>query len=160
MQTATITLKLGGDDGNTIQKWGVTPSEVAVLREIHSSDAVTDIAIDQDEIVRSNKAERQRLMERYGRGDDNGGFKAPVVEAMFPGVAARLYTDFSELEMDDSFYAATSRAAPKTIAQELPDEPANEPVAETAAEPGAAPAEATEPAEDDGIADINDNLFK
>lgn len=157
MQTATITLKLGGDDGNTIQKWGVTPSEVAVLRELHSSDSVTDIAIDKVEIERTNRAERQRLMERYGRGDDNGSFKAPVVEALFPGVAARLYTDFSELELDDSFYAATSRASPtKTIVEDLPDEP----VAETAVDPVPEPVEAAEPAEDDGIADINDNLFK
>lgn len=156
MQTATITLKLGGDDGNTIQKWGVTPSEVAVLREIHSSDSVSDIAIHPEEITRSGKAERQRLLEIYGRGDGNGNFRAPVVEALFPGVAAPLYKKFEELELDESFYAATSRAAPtKTIARELPDEP----VEEKAADPAAEPAD-----EDDGIADIEDdvnaNLFK
>jgi hypothetical protein len=154
MQTATITLKLGGDDGNTIQKYNVTPSEVAVLREIHSYDGVVDIAINAEEITRTSKAERARLLERYGRSQPNGQFAAPVVEALFPGAAAPLFINFADLELDEFFFKTETRAAPKPVVEEAVEEPAP-------ADPVPAAEQAEEPAEEhDGIGDIDDGLFK
>ena len=121
MQTATITLALGGDTGNTIQKFGVTPSEVAVLQVIHGNDAISDIVID-GEISRTNRAERERLSRNYGKPQADGTLKAPAVDMLFPGVAARLYENFSEMEIEESYF------------RDVPAEAADTAVAEPAAE--------------------------
>jgi hypothetical protein len=112
MQIATITLLLGGDAGNTVQKFDVTPSEIAVLRVIHGDDAVNEI-YPTGEITRTNRAERQRLMERYGRNQPNGQFSAPAIDMLFPGVAARMFDTLDELELDESFFKADTRVASK-----------------------------------------------
>jgi hypothetical protein len=202
MQIATITLMLGGDAGNTIQKFDVTPSEIAVLRVIHGDDAVTEIQ-PTGNVTRTNRAERQRLTERYGRNQPNGQFSAPAIDMLFPGVAARFYETFDELELDESFFKADTRVASKPAKADpldhdddgkkggsLPAAPKPYPamkkqeLLELAAARGVdvsendkkddivaalqqadeAPAEAsqTEEAdeEDDGIGDMDDNLFK
>lgn len=115
MQTANCTLALAGDTGNTIQKFDVTPSEVAVLRVIHGGDSVTDIEI-TGSVSRTNRAERTRLAEAYGSSEE-GDFKSRAVEALFPGVAAQLYTEFEDLELPDDFYKAVARKAPKSAAK-------------------------------------------
>lgn len=106
MQTANILLSLGGDHGNTIPKWGVTAAEIAVLREIHGDDAVNDVE-PVGEIKRSNREERARLVAIYG-GAKNAEQK-PIVESMFPGVAARVFEKIDELELDESFFKPTGR---------------------------------------------------
>lgn len=112
MQLATITLLLGGDAGNTVQKFDVTPSEIAVLRVIHGDDAVNEI-YPTGEVTRTNRAERQRLMERYGRNQPNGQFAAPAIDMLFPGVAARMFDTLDELELDESFFKADTRVTSK-----------------------------------------------
>jgi hypothetical protein len=196
MQIATITLLLSGDAGNTVQKFDVTPSEIAVLRVIHGDDAVTEIQ-PTGNVTRTNRAERQRLTERYGRNQPNGQFSAPAIDMLFPGVAARFYETFDELELDESFFKADTRVASKP-AKAVPepvepqgDAPAPKPYSamkkqellELAAARGVdvsesdkkdeivaalqqadeAPAEVAqteETDEDDGIGDMDDNLFK
>ncbi|MDK4729341.1 hypothetical protein [Rhizobium phaseoli] len=202
MQIATITLMLGGDAGNTVQKFDVTPSEIAVLRVIHGDDAVTEIQPTSN-VTRTNRAERQRLMERYGRNQPNGQFSAPAVDMLFPGVAARFYETFDELELDESFFKADTRvsskpakpdpldhdgdgkkggslpAAPKSYSamkkQELLDLAASRGVDVSESDkkddivaalqladeaPAEAGAQTEDDEEDDGIGEIDDNLFK
>jgi hypothetical protein len=163
MQTANITLLLGGDAGNTVQKFGITPSEIAVLRFIHGEDAVVDVSPVGD-VKRSSREERQRLAEIYGRSQPNGQFSAPAIDSMFPGIAARMFETLDELGLDESFFKAETRVSTKS--EDAPAKPAKkgkkaveEPVAETPVEIPAEGAEDDE-GEDDGIGEIKDNLFK
>jgi len=135
MQTANITLALGGNHGHTIQKWMVTPSEIAVLREIHGEASVFDIE-PGDDVERSGREERSRLLEIYGKPP--GSREMSAVDVLFPGAAARLFETLDELELDPSFYKATSRAAPKKAKEPEPDE-ADEQESENADEPEPAP---------------------
>lgn len=111
MQTATIALHLGGDTGNTIEKYDVTPSEVAVLQVIHGVDAVTDID-PQGDVKRSSRAERERLTQLYGRNTPDGLFSAPAVERLFPGMAARMFEDFDELDLQEELFKPKTRVSP------------------------------------------------
>ena len=72
MQLATCLLSLGGDAGNTVPKYDVTPSEVAVLRVIHGDEAVKEIRVTGSD-DRGNRAERERLVAFYGRTVDGAG---------------------------------------------------------------------------------------
>ena len=113
MQTANITLLLGGDAGMTVPKYGVTPSEIAVLRAIHGEASVRDIE-PQDDIERSNREEIRRLNEVYQRArhqTPNG--EVGVVATLFPGAGARPIESFADLELPDEFYKAETRAKPK-----------------------------------------------
>lgn len=95
MQLANIMLALAGDPGQVIPKFNVTPSEVAVLRVIHGSDAVNDITIVGD-VNRTHRTEHERLTLTYGRGI-NGEIRSPAVDRLFPGAAAKLFDTFDEL---------------------------------------------------------------
>jgi hypothetical protein len=103
MQIANILLNLGGDQGNQVQKYGVTPAEVHVLQVIHGGDAVIDIDIVGDE-KRSSKQERDRLSDLYKKAQPDGSVRSPAVDMLFPGVAARLYERFDEMDLDESFF--------------------------------------------------------
>lgn len=118
MQTANCMVAIGGDVGNTVPKYGVTPSEVAVLRVIHGNEAVTDIDVNGS-VSRTNRAERDRLSSHYGKPEPDGSFKARVVDGLFPGAAARLFETFDELEIDEMFFKEASRpkAAPEPEVQ-------------------------------------------
>jgi hypothetical protein len=135
MQTANIMLALAGNMGHTIQKWGVTPAEIAVLREIHGESSVFDIEPVED-VQRNGREERARLLEIYGK--PAGSREVSAVEVLFPGVAARLFETLDELELDPSFYKATSRAMPKKAKEPEPDE-VDEQESETTDEPEPAP---------------------
>lgn len=173
MQTANILLMLGGDRDNQIPKFGVTPSEVAVLRLIHGDEAVTDIE-PIGEVKRSSKEERQRLTDIYARIQPNGGRRAVEVEALFPGAAARVFETFDEIEIDESFFKAETRVVAKkadpldhdgdgkkggTVVKPKRGKKAaaaQEEQPEEQAEPEVEDADV----ENDGIGDMNDNLFK
>jgi hypothetical protein len=117
MQTADIMLALGGNLGQTIQKFGVTPAEVAVLREIHGNASVFDIQPLDEDVERTSREERGRLLEIYGKPP--GSREMSAVEHLFPGVAARVFESFDELELDDSFFKATGHAKPKARAKPM-----------------------------------------
>lgn len=104
MQTANVLLSLGGDHGNQVMKHDVTASEIAVLRAIHGDDAVKEIEPCKD-VKRSNRDERARLLGTYGAAKSEEG--KPIVEGMFPGVAARVFETLAELDLPDSFFKAT-----------------------------------------------------
>lgn len=145
MQTATVMLALAGDPGNTIPKFDVTPAEVAVLRLIHGDDAVHDINPSED-VERTNRAELARLREIYRK--PAGSHEPSAVDALFPGAAARVFENFDELELDESFYKADRRVKPKAAAPAKPvkggKKAKDEPEQEAAA--------------DDGVGDINDGV--
>jgi hypothetical protein len=110
METANIMLALGGDPGNTIPKFGVTASEIAVLQAIHGNEAVTDI-LPTGKIERKSREELGRLHRLYGKSRAENS-PHTFVEILFPGAAARVFTTLEELEIDESFYKAEKRAKP------------------------------------------------
>ena len=146
MDIASITLSLGGDDGNTVPKFGVTAAEIAVLRTIHGEASVKDVE-PSGEISRSNRAERQRLVDVYGQA--RFGNDKPVVETLFPGVAARVFERIDELDLDESFFKPIARASAESGRGRV--------VAYRAAELNAPYApEAEDEDEDDEAEDMND----
>ena len=143
MQLANIALALGGDQGNTIQKFGVTPAEVAVLREIHGDASVFDIQPLEEDVKRTSRDERIRLQEIYGKPP--GSRELSAVDVLFPGAAARVFETFDELELDESFYKATDRAKPKKAQKPKEPEEPDEPDEDEPEEPDEAPAPKPKP---------------
>lgn len=120
MQIASILLNIGGDAGQQVPKYNVTPSEVAVLRILHGDDAVNDIEITGDE-KRSSKAERERLMQIYAQPQPDGSRRSPAIDMLFPGVAARLFETFDEMELDEvHFKTDSTRATERRVASKDP----------------------------------------
>ncbi len=109
MQTAHVMLAIAGDPGNSVRKHNVTPAEIAVLREIHGEDSVTDIE-PAGEVERTHREERQRLNETYGKVIDG----ANPVARLFPGAAARVFETLDELELDESLFKAEKRVSTQT----------------------------------------------
>ena len=131
MQYAHIMLALGGDGGNQVPKFFVTPAEVLVLQAIHGDQAVTEVDIldfDDDRIKdnvtkeeiknlenRTNAQDLARLREdyRYARVDDGNGSQLLVMNSLFPGAGAKAPENFSELDsIPDEFYKAEERKVP------------------------------------------------
>jgi hypothetical protein len=151
MQTANILLSLGGDHGNTIMKWRVTAAEIAVLRAIHGEDAVNDVEPTGD-VKRSHRDERARLIAIYGGAKSPD--QKPIVDGMFPGVAARVFETIEELELDPSFFKATGRLKAAPVA----DEPV---LSETEIAAEVAAANPATDESDEGVGeDINDGIGK
>ena len=90
MQLFNILLSLGADSGNQVPKFGVTVSEIALLREIHGEESVTDIEL-TGQVRRSSREERSRLHDIYARTQPDGTRRSRELDALFPGVAARLF---------------------------------------------------------------------
>lgn len=147
MQIANILVAISGERGNTVPKYDVTPSEVAVLRLLHGDDAVTDIEITGEKKI-THRAERDRLAEAYARKNADGRFIAPAVDALFPGAAAALFETFDELDIPEDFYKAKGRMTP-------PAPKARK--AEKKAEAPAAPAAPAEEDDEDGGKPMPDN---
>jgi hypothetical protein len=114
MQLLNIMVSLGGDDGNTVSKFGVTPSEVAVLQGIHGEDAVKDIEV-VGSVERTSREERARLFSIYAKIRD--GKDVSPLSDLFPGVAARLFETIDELGLDESFFKANSKPQPEPVAE-------------------------------------------
>lgn len=131
MQTANIMLALGGDKGNCVPKYDVTPAEIAVLRAIHGDDAVFDVEPTDKEATtevengdprkRTNREELSRLSREYA-GGRLFGTDIRAVSALFPGAAARVYEDFDELDLSEEAFKAEGRvsAKPKPAKVEKP----------------------------------------
>lgn len=120
MQRANVLVALGGDRGNTVPKYGVTVSEIAVLMAIHGNDAVTEIEpLEDDGGKFDNRAELARLLETY-KGRDEGGVQH--VTKLFPGAGARLFEELDELGLPEEFFKATERMSAKKA--EAPKKPA------------------------------------
>lgn len=106
MQIANCLLSLGGDHGNQIMKFHVTAAEIAVLRAIHGEESVSEVE-PMGAVKRSHRDERGRLLAIYGAAKT--AEQKPIVEGLYPGIAARVFEDLSELDLDPSFFKATGR---------------------------------------------------
>lgn len=135
MQIANVMVALGGDKGTKVPKYGVTVSEVEVLRAIHGNDAVDEIE-PCGEVERSDREEVSRLIEIYGRargGEDN----REIVKEIFPsGVRSRAYRTFDELELDETLFKALTR-----VKADAPAKPEKKSKKAPAVEPAEAPAD-------------------
>ena len=105
MQVLNCLLALGGDTGNTVPKYGVTPAEIAVLCEIHGAGAVLEIEV-VDEVRRSHREEVARLEQRYARTMPDGTRFSEEVRRLFPGASARVFEDIGEMELPDDVFKA------------------------------------------------------
>lgn len=120
MQQASILLSLGADSGNQVPKFGVTPAEVAILLAIHGDGSVNEIDIMDEDADRTNNGEMVRLNELYrgARIDDGNGSSRKVVDALFPGIGAKLPTSFDDLpNLDKSAFKAEKTAEQKKVAK-------------------------------------------
>lgn len=135
IQTASFLLALGGDIGNTVPKFDVPVSEIAVLQAIHGADAITDLS-PGGEIETSNGEELSRLRGIYNRAQD--GNSGLVIDGVYPGRGAQVVRTIEDLGLSEvQFKVERARAAEAKKA-------ARKPRATKAAEPDA------EPAVDDG----------
>lgn len=114
MQLANIMLSLSGDAGQTIPKSAITPSELAILQLIHGETSVADID-PYGQVNRTSRAERERLLSVYGKNED-GVLRSKAIDSLFPGVAARMFETFDELELPEEFYKPAARVGAGTTA--------------------------------------------
>jgi hypothetical protein len=112
MQTANILVDIGGPEarGNTVPLYGVTASEIALLRHIHGLESVLDVE-PAGEVERTNASEHRYLAARYGVNADT---KKPKVEDLFPGVGARMFETLDELDLPDEYYKTASRVTARS----------------------------------------------
>jgi hypothetical protein len=92
-------VKLGGDALNTVAVYNVTPAEIAVLQMIHTPEAVHDIR-PLGTTQRTHRIERERLLVKYPSAKDKDG--ASHVERLFPGAAARVFSNLDDLSLSDT----------------------------------------------------------
>lgn len=112
MQLANAQVALGGNRGNTVRKYRITPAEVVVLQYLHGLDAVFDIEPLDETVDRSKREERLRLAQTYG-WQEGERFVSPVLKDVYPS-ANNIEDDFDELELPSNAYMAVSRmVAPK-----------------------------------------------
>jgi hypothetical protein len=124
MQTANCLVNIGGDPGNTVPKYAITATEIAVLRAIHGDDAVHDVE-PAGSVQRSHREEIGFVKARYGNAKDPENNS--IVETLFPGVASRAFENLAELELPEEFMKPTSRAS-----LHVPPAPAAKPIVESA----------------------------
>jgi hypothetical protein len=119
MQIANIILALGGDQRNTVPKYGVTVSEIAVLRAIHGEDAVTEIEPVGD-IKRTSREELTRLKDAYPKTDPAG--KNIVMTDLFPG-GSRAYETFDDIDIDPSLFKPVTVMTAAAVAAKAKQDP-------------------------------------
>jgi hypothetical protein len=121
MQIANVMVALGGDKGTTVPKYGVTASEIQVLRAIHGNEAVFDIeplpgvalsarSEPDDPITRSDREEIQRLHDIYSRAGPDGQLVGPVSQLFPGGPLARAFTSIDQIGIDEEFFKPLTRA--------------------------------------------------
>jgi len=156
MDRANIMVALGGDMSNTVPKYDVTAAEIAVLRAIHGEGAVFDVT-PTGTVARSHREEKERLRANYGRAMNRDN--KPILDDLYPGAAARVHEEISELELAPELFSPEvqmkQRAALEAkLRAEFKAEMQEEPTPKAPAKRGggrkkaeAAPAEPTEEVE-------------
>jgi len=97
METASCTVRLGGDLRNTVFKENVTPAEVVLLKAIHGEEAIVDVELTGSD-KRPHGDERDRLQQRYG-GAKNGDDRT-IFSLIFPSPLTPLPVRFSEIGIE------------------------------------------------------------
>lgn len=103
--------------GSNVQKTGVTPAEVVVLRALHQNEAGRDPISEPTEVKeveRTNKEEVLRLKNIYGGARMDGG-KVTVMDKLYPGDTPTLPQKFSEVDVKVAITEPV-KAAPTTSA--------------------------------------------
>lgn len=95
-ETAHCLVALGGDLNNTVPRYNVPAGELAVLQIIHGKDALIEIE-PAGVVKRSNRVEKARLQQIYGRASDGNGNS--LLEKLYPGAAARIFQRLDELDL-------------------------------------------------------------
>lgn len=151
IQTASFLLALGGDIGNTVPKFGIPASEIAVLQSIHGYDAVGDLVVD-GEIEISNGEELERLRSVYAHAHDSNGGR--IIDAVYPGRGAQVVRSIDDLGLQEEQFKAERAAAPAEKAKAASRKPRVkvDPAPVEAAPVEAAPADAA-PVDDGENAD-------
>lgn len=130
IQTASFLLALGGDIGNTVPKFDVPVSEIAVLQAIHGADAITDLS-PVGEIETSNGEELSRLRGIYNRAQD--GNSGLVIDGVYPGRGAQVVRTIEDLGLSEVQFKV--ERAPATEAKKAVRKPRAAKTAEPDAEP-------------------------
>lgn len=125
MQFANVMLALGGDMNNTVPKYNVSASEIAVLRAIHGDGAIYDVEPTYEKAI-APRDELSRLRGLYGRA--MGRENKPIINDLFPGAAARLFDTIDELGLVPEQFKAEVRVKPQPKAEAKPAAPAEEKV--------------------------------
>lgn len=107
MELCNATVRLNGSVGHTVEKIGLTPPEIAVLRAIHGEDAVVNIQPTRMD-KRSHKVERDRLEKLYD---------PKLIASLFPGAMAQLPVALKDIGLGPS---PTPQVAPVVI-EDLPE---------------------------------------
>ena len=114
MEYANIQVAIGGDTGNTVPKFAVPASELAVLLAIHGPDSLfdfepVDAPADAEEL--SDSEELQRLRSIYGHVTDGEG--ESVLRQVYPGAGAKVVTSLGQLEIPEGAYKVLERVSAK-----------------------------------------------
>ena len=112
MQLVNCVVALGGDQGMTVPKFGITVAEVAVLRAIHGPDAIIDVELAGETDI-SNRDERKRLLTNYLARDEDG---KSIAENLFPGVGAKVPEFLEDLDLPEEVMKPVERASMTTPA--------------------------------------------
>lgn len=95
MQRANCFVRLNGDLGTNITKYGITPPEAVVLRRLHGPDAVNQLTLVSGNDKTPHAEVMEELLKQYtARNKDSN---VPVVLELFPGINPRLPTTFAEV---------------------------------------------------------------
>jgi len=114
MQTVNCLLALGGDRGNLVPKYGISVSELQVLRLIHGSDACSEIE-PVGEIEVSDGVEVERLLTVFMRP---AHVMSPV-RTLYPGGRAQVHRQLDQVEdLDPTWLKATARVSTRASAVE------------------------------------------
>jgi len=108
MQLSSVTISLGGDIRNTVEKPDVTPAEISILNHIHGEGAVKNIVpLTMDK--RPHKVEKERLIEQYKRLKE-------TIDGMYPGFDPKLPIYLKDIEIDiDAVDGELEMAKPEEV---------------------------------------------
>lgn len=95
MQRANCSVRLSGDVGTNIPKYGITPPEAAVLRRLHGPDSVNGLTLVSGNDKTPHAEIMEGLLRQYSARNKESG--TPIVIELFPGINPRLPTTFSEI---------------------------------------------------------------
>lgn len=114
MEYANIQVAIGGDTGNTVPKFFVPASEIALLLAIHGPDSLFDfepVEAPADAEDLSDSEELQRLRSIYGHVTDGEGEQ--YLKQVYPGAGAKVVRTLDALEIPEGAYKVLERVSAK-----------------------------------------------
>lgn len=114
MEYANIQVAIGGDTGNTVPKFFVPASEIALLLAIHGPDSLFDfepVEAPDDAEDLSDTEELQRLRSIYGHVTDGEGEQ--YLKQVYPGAGAKVVRTIDALEIPEGAYKVLERVSAK-----------------------------------------------